>query len=181
LRNGTRIAALAAASFTLVAAGCQSNQGGTGLEGAAQPQRVVTESELRAYCPSITMRAGTSFFTRYERGGDQDPTKIIYQASISDVTRACTYDGGNVTINAAVVGRIVTGPVGGPGSITLPIRIVVVRGAEVLYSQLHNYQVTVSGGVGATQFTFSDPAITIPMPAERNVQIFAGFDEGDGS
>ncbi len=60
----------------------------------------------------------------------------------------------------------------------MPIRIVVTHGDDVLYSQLHRHQVSVSDGSAATQFVFNDPAVTIPEPAEQNVRIYAGYDEG---
>ena len=83
------------------------------------------------------------------RAAQDDPTKIIYQASISDVTRSCTRADGMLTMNVAVAGRVVPGPVGTPGNVTMPIRIVVVRGEEVLYSQLHKHQVAIGRRRGA--------------------------------
>lgn len=162
----------------LVAAGCQSSDSPTRNvpDQAARP--TVKESELRAYCPSTSLREGTSYFSTYQGNAKDDPTKVIYQASLTDTTRACTYEGGNVTINVAAAGRIVPGPSGKPGSINLPIRVAVVQGGQVLYSKLHDYKVAVSDTSAATQFSFNDPAITIPMPARNSVQIFVGFDEG---
>jgi hypothetical protein len=32
--------------------------------------------------------------------------------------------------------------------------------------------------VGATQFVFSDPAVSIPRPSTRSVVVYAGYDEG---
>ncbi len=43
---------------------------------------------------------------------------------------------GMMLINVAAAGKIITGPAGAPGAVTMPIRIVVVRGDEVLYSKL---------------------------------------------
>jgi hypothetical protein len=60
----------------------------------------------------------------------------------------------------------------------MPIRVAVVRGDEVLYSKLHSFQTTISDTSSATQFVFNDPAVTIPEPAEQNVRIYAGYDEG---
>jgi hypothetical protein len=131
---------------------------------------------LQAFCPRVQLREGTATFRSYAKGGQDDATKLIYQASVSDVTRACTYSDQGITMNVAVAGRIVTGPAGGAGSITLPLRVAVIRGSEVLYSQLHQH--TVAAGTGTTQFIFNDPAVTIPAGAERSVQIYAGFDEG---
>ncbi|MDP3896005.1 MAG: hypothetical protein Q8Q62_04955 [Mesorhizobium sp.] len=166
-----------AGSFMLIAAGCQSNDtaGTLDVAGAGSKEKV-TQEELLSYCPVVSLREGTAYFNTYTKDGKDDPAKIIYQASISDVTRSCTNSGGMMTMNVAVAGRVVPGPVGQAGTIKMPIRVVVVRGAEVVYTQLHDYQVQVGGT--ATQFVFNDPAVIFPTPAKGTVQVFAGFDEG---
>ena len=173
-----RIGALLAVSAGLLA-GCQSGGGVDALDLGNQPaEEQVKLSELRMYCPEIQLRQGTAYFSTYARGGEDDPSKIVYQASIADVTRRCTNNNGQLNINVAVAGRIVPGPQGKAGTITMPIRVAIVQGSETLYSQLYKHPVTVGDTIGATQFIFSDPTISIPVPARQNVLIFAGYDEG---
>lgn len=161
----------------LALAGCQSS-GGTDMAAAPEPVR---ESELRAFCPQVQLRQGTAFYSSYQRGGQDDPQRLVHQASISNVTRACSYaSDGSITMNVGVAGRVVPGPQGSAGQSTLPIRIAVVQGTTVLYSQLHQYPVNVQDTAGATQFVFNDPAVTIPRPEGTNIVVFAGFDEGPG-
>jgi hypothetical protein len=62
--------------------------------------------------------------------------------------------------------------------VTLPIRVAVTRGDEVLYSQLHRQEVAVTDKSAASQFLFKDPNVVIPIPPERNVRVQLGFDEG---
>jgi hypothetical protein len=172
------LTALAVSGFMIAVAGCQSGDSAAvlGSADAPPPPEKIAASELRAYCPKVSLREGTAFFNTYAKGGQDDPAKIIYQASITDVTRSCARADGMMTMNVAVAGKVVPGPVGSPGTVTMPIRIAVMRGDEVLYSQLHKYPVTV--GDVASQFVFSDPNVTFPIPAEPNVQVFAGYDEG---
>lgn len=167
-------------------AGCQSGGaldlglGGWGsqkAEPAAPPAGTITADELRAYCPRVTLRSGTAFYSTYERGGDGDKDRIVYQASITDVTRSCRYDGGMLNMEVAAAGRVVPGPVAKDGTITMPIRIAVVRGEEVLYSKLHQHQTSIAALSPATQFVFKDPAVSIPAPTARNIEIYVGFDE----
>ena len=167
--------------FMLVVAGCQSGDKASALDVSSdskQAEQKVTEAELRGYCPKVTLRDGTAFFNTYQKGAQDDATKIIYQASITDVTRTCSSADGSMTMNVAVAGKIVPGPAFAAGSINMPIRIVVTRGDEVLYSQLHRHQVAISDGSAATQFVFNDPGVSFVMPPERVVSVFAGFDEG---
>jgi hypothetical protein len=187
LNDGRFLARFGFLGFMLAVAGCQSGDStsvlgvGDSSDSAPKtaPEGKVLQSELRAYCPPVTLREGTAFFSTYEKKGDADPTKLMYQSSISAVTRSCSYGGGMITMNIAVAGRVVPGPVATDGSVTMPIRIVVsdASGAP-LYSQLHKYEVSVSKASGATQFVFNDPNVTFAQPAPGTVQVFAGYDEG---
>ena len=193
-------AGTALVGFMLDAAGCQSSDGGLlGMGGdkqAVKPEAgKVTATSLRAYCPKVTLRAGTAYYNTYGKGGrkaatdtgaddlstgDQqnDSSNIIYPAAITDVTRDCTHADGTMTINVAVAGKVVPGPLAKPGSITMPIRVAVMHGTDVLYSKLHQYKLQVSDMSAATQFVFSDPNIAVPEPAAADYQVFAGYDEG---
>lgn len=162
----------------LALSACQSNDSSgvlnvTGSDG--QPQKITAE-ELLAFCPSIGVRDGGAFFNSYEKGGDADATKLIYQASISDTTRACSFASGTMTINVAIAGRVVMGPVGKAGTVNLPIRVSVTRGEEVLYSQLNQHSVNIAAG--STQFMFNDPSAAIASTNDRNVRITVGFEQG---
>ena len=169
------------------------------------PDPKVLQSQLLAYCPKVTLRDGTAYFNTYAKGGQKpkkkadaavqdaqaaepapdgtivdplkDPTKIIYQASITDVTRDCTHANGSLTMKIAVAGKIVPGPMFSPGTISMPIRVAVMHGTDVLYSQLHPYQVQVSNPSTATQFVFTDSNIVVPEPTAKDYQAFAGYDE----
>lgn len=183
LRN---LAAATVVVLLLALAGCQSDVGSVlGLGSKAdrqqteqQDQEKILASELQAFCPKVTLREGTAYYTTYAKGGDGDRKQVIYQASITDVTRSCARANGMLNMTVAVAGRIIPGPKGAPGTINMPIRVVAVRGAEVLYSKIHQYQVAVADTASATQFVFSDPAVTMPIPQGTDVQIFAGYDEG---
>lgn len=167
-------------------AGCQS--GGAGgpfnlgkqQKPAAVEEGQVLESELRAYCPPVSLRSGTAFFTKYVGNDESDPQKAVYQAAISDVTRSCRYSGGSATMTIAVAGKVVPGPSGRAGTVTLPIRVVATRGGEVVYSKLFAQAVTISDTSQSVQFVFTDPNVTIPAPVDRGIKVLAGFDEGGG-
>jgi hypothetical protein len=180
--TGAGMAALVALGF--LAVGCQSGDTlgalGVGGERSERQQETVAVEELRAYCPSVALREGTAFFNTYERGGDGDPARLVYQAAINDITRSCSYNGQNITVNVAVAGRVVPGPRGQSGTVTMPIRVAAVRGSQVLYSELHQFQVQIADTAGATQFIFSDPNVSFALPPERGVRIFVGYDEGPG-
>ncbi|MHA6685081.1 hypothetical protein [Mesorhizobium sp. A556] len=190
--NGRFLAGVALSGFMLAVAGCQSSDKGVLGVGGDQQAKVedtrVKASDLLAYCPAITLRAGTAYYNTYAKGGkkkadaadaEQDASAdIVYQAAITEVTRDCSRNAGQMTLNIAVAGKVVPGPKGAPGTITMPIRVVVVHGSDVLYSQLHQYKLQVSDMSAATQFVFNDPNVVVPEPTAKDYQVFAGYDEG---
>lgn len=180
--SGSSLSGLAALVFVGVAvSGCQSGNPLSALDlrgDRAETQReVVVAEELRAFCPPVALRENNSIERIYERGGDGDASRVVYQASIAAVTRSCQYNGPMVTANVAVAGRVVPGPRGQMGNVTLPIRITVLRGSDVIYSQLHQHPVQIADIAGATQFVFNDPNITFELPPDRGIRIIAGFED----
>ncbi|MGX5805689.1 hypothetical protein ACWGS9_31380 [Bradyrhizobium sp. Arg314] len=217
--NRRLVAGLALTGFMLAAAGCQSSDNGILDFGLGKKDPTVPPppqdpkilaSQLRAYCPKVTLREGTAYFNTYAKGGtakprkkkgdaaaeaeaaaaaaqtgpngqpidpNRDPSKIVYQASVTDVTRDCTHANGQMSMKIAVAGKVVPGPLFAPGTVTMPIRIAVQRGGEVLYSQLHQYQVQVTDASAATQFVFVDSNVVVPEPSARDYQAYAGYDE----
>lgn len=148
--------------------------------GENQPAKEqISESVLRAYCPPLQLRSGTSFYTAYKNRAEQTAKNVIYQASIDELTRSCVYNAdGSATMTVAVAGKVVTGPAGSAGTINLPIRVVVLRSGDVVASTLHKYGVTVTDTSGATQFIYNDPTLAIPGPVNAALQVFVGFDRG---
>ncbi|HEY6630128.1 MAG TPA: hypothetical protein VIZ90_01620 [Rhizobiaceae bacterium] len=138
----------------------------------------VLASELRAYCPTVTLKEDTGYINRYAKGGEEDPAKLSWQASINEVTRSCSRQTGMLAMQVALAGRVVPGPAGAGGTVTLPIRITVLRGdGEVLYSQTQNHQVGL-GGNQAQQFLVKDSNVVVPIPENNTLQVVAGFDTG---
>ena len=168
---------------SILLAGCQSGgSGGGGTSAGAQPADTpagaVRENELRAYCPELSLRDGTAFHTTYEGNAQGDPDRIIYLASITETSRSCKYGEGAGSITVAIAGKVVPGPKGRTGTVNLPIRVVLLRGSDVIFSQLYRHPVTIADVSGATQFVLTVPDIQVPGGIDRSVQMMAGFDEG---
>ncbi len=219
--SGRFFAGLALTGFMLAAAGCQSSDNGILGFGKKDttppppPDPRVLASQLQAYCPRVTLRDGTAFFSTYAKDVQKpkpkakpmpkprnkaeaeqqaqeaqiaanaaaaetppdESARIIYQASITDVTRDCVRANGQLSMKIAVAGKVVPGPMFSPGTITMPIRTAVMHGTDVLYSQIHQYQVQVTDPSVATQFVFTDSNVVVPEPSAQDYQAFAGYDE----
>jgi hypothetical protein len=173
--------------FAVGLSGCSTSGGGTvdpnspKAQATAEAQKRITATELLAFCPTVTIREGTSVLTNYGKSSDKTPENLIYQASISDQTRSCQSTDGTMTMNVAVAGKIVPGAKFSPGSVTVPIRVAVIQGTDVLYSKLIKQAVSATDSGAATQFVFNDPNVTFPKPTAQNIQVFIGFDEGPES
>ncbi|MEM6461469.1 MAG: hypothetical protein AAF724_06105 [Pseudomonadota bacterium] len=174
--------------FAVVLAACNSsgiNTLGLGQDTQRQAREpetdpVLGEKIVQGACPPIKLRDGTSYYRKYERGGEEDPSKVVYQAAIADTTRQCSITGDQMNIQVVAAGRAQAGPAGASGTITMPIRVAVVENGtnRVLYSELTEFQTSLPDGTPTTQFLFNDPEVNIPIAASRSVQIFIGFDEG---
>lgn len=187
LLNARFLTPLCLAGFIATVAGCQSDDATTVLDpntgGGTQqqaPEGKVLQSELRAYCPQVTLRSDATVFNTYEKkkSEEEDPAKLVFRSSISAATRKCSYAPGSMTMDVAVAGRVVPGPLAKDGTVTMPIKIEVKRGDEVLYSNVAKYEVAVNKASGATQFIYNDPNVTFPTPEPGTLQVYAGYDLG---
>lgn len=146
--------------------------GGTAIDSVTQAPIV------QGFCPEVRLREGTAYFRTYARGGEGDPEKVIHQASITETTRQCRTDGTTMTMTVQATGRVLAGPAGGPGGVVLPVRVVVMAGDEVLYSELQKQTVTLPQGEPTTQFLFTNSKVAFPAASSRAVKIWVGFDPG---
>ena len=134
------------------------------------------------YCPPVQIRSGTGSMTVYERGHENEPNSVRYLASVTQTARQCTLAGDTLTIKVGVAGRVVAGPKGSAGNVTLPIRIAVVKqlgGAGPLYSQLFKVPVSLAAPTFGANYEQVYDQVTVTVgPNDRNLIVFVGFDEG---
>lgn len=167
---------------SILAAGCQSGDAGSVLSlggKAAAPDTdssKVKLSDLRGYCPKVTLRDTDAVLNVYAKGGQDDPAKLLYQASISDVTRSCSHANGTLSITVAVAGKVVPGPAAVPGTVTLPLRITALQGDEQISSQLYQQPVQLADANSAVQFVIDDSSLNIPEPQQPDLRIYAGYE-----
>jgi len=153
--------------------GCTKISSSTNSVTPSEPR--ISESEIRAYCPRVSLTEGDAFTTLYERGGEDDPARIIYRVAFDKVTRACRYGDGQITMEVAAAGRVVPGPKFNQTSLTLPIYVRARRGEEVLYEKNHPFKLDSLTSNEATQFLFKDDRVIFAQPEARNVFVFVGF------
>ena len=135
-----------------------------------------TAASPSVYCPRLRLREGTETLRRQAGGEADDASAVVWQASITDTARECRYADGRLTIRVGVAGRVIAGPRGGPGAVTVPLRIVVVKDPEeVLASELRQVSVTIPASLSVGFSHVAD--VTVPSPGEdRDYIVYAGFD-----
>jgi len=198
MRNNKVAAGALLIGLAFAISACQSDSARKAADaGTMQAPPPPTADELAAYCPSVNLRSGTAFYDVYAKGtkkkkASSDETgatgqtsdtgdnsdNVVYQASISQVTRNCKTANGTMTMTIAAAGKIVTGPQGKTGQVTLPIRVAVLRGDQVLYSNLAHYPVEIKSTAAATQFIYTNQSVSFAAPKSHDTLVFVGFDAG---
>jgi hypothetical protein len=129
------------------------------------------------YCPTIKVRPGTEAIIQYAKTGEQTGDNIRYQQTITRTARECRYVGGQLSLKIGVAGRVAAGPKGGPGKIVVPVRIAVLKGDSVTYSEMQKIEVELTNPQLASDFA---RVIEVPVasgPSESDVEILIGFDD----
>jgi hypothetical protein len=144
-------------------------------EEAATRQRLL--AALVDYCPPVEIKLGATAYSVYERGGEGEPSRLRYQASLSQFPRSCVDEAGTLTIQLGLAGYLLAGPRGGPGSVTIPLHVQVVQDIDtVVFDRV--FPTPASIPVGAVRGEYSRvEAIVVPSPPRENMRIVIGFDQ----
>jgi hypothetical protein len=146
---------------------------GTGTTASGATAQVV-----QGACPQIYMKDADAIYRSYAGGARTgDAEKLAYQASIANYTRQCTLNETNLTMTVVAQMRVLAGPAGNSGNVTLPVRITVLDGEDVLYSEVTNFPANVSS-TAATQVLFRKDGIKLPVGSGALVRVNIGFDQG---
>jgi len=144
---------------------------------AAAPQPVASDIE----CPSVEYRQGAATMA-VNNPGSENALDLRYQASFTQSARECILRGNNLNIKVGVQGRIVLGPAGGPGSVSIPLRYALVReGLEpkTLWTKLFMVPVTITENQLNLPWIHVEEEMTVPRPSDEELEayvIYIGFD-----
>lgn len=157
----------------------------TNASGATQPV-------VQGSCPQIYMRDQDAILRTYAKGGkkpaansansqpDAQPTdQIVYQASFGDYTRQCSLNEQNLTMTIVAQVRVLAGPAGSSGSVTVPVRIAAVDGQDTINTETIPFTVQIPPGQTATQALFRHDGFKLPVGSGALVRVNIGFDQGN--
>jgi hypothetical protein len=151
----------------------------TGTFAAAPSQ---TQASIDFDCPTVDYRQGAATLTVNDSKAENAALSLKYQASFVKTARECDVRGDMVTIRVGVQGRVVVGPAGGPGTVTVPLRYALVReGIEprTIWTKLFAVPVMVSSSQLNVPFTHIEEEMTVPVPSRGELAayiVYIGFD-----
>jgi hypothetical protein len=150
--------------------------------GVTQPASP-TASAPEIDCPGVDIRAGASTLNVAAKTGDAKAGDLRYQLSFGQTARECAVQGGTMSIKVGVQGRVILGPMGGPGQVDVPLRYAVVREGpqpKTIVTKFKRIPVIVAPDQTYVQFVDIEDALTFPMPPGAELDayvVYVGFDE----
>jgi hypothetical protein len=136
--------------------------------------------EIAHGCPRLSISPRGNHLTIYEDGRAGDGLAIMHRGEITKTARECQIEPGRVTVKYGFSGRVLLGPRGKPGSVTLPVNVVVTDSKREKIagdSMSVGVAVAVDNPIGyfsaVRSVTFDIPEGTRPGEFE----VFVGFDQ----
>lgn len=132
------------------------------------------------YCPELRILEGADINRTYERGRQDDADHVIWQASFSKTARECLYERDNsLTLKVGLSGRVIAGPKGGAGTVSVPVKVALVKFQEaVITTQPYTFDVAIPASGSAT-FTEVRELVVSQLGGSRDYIVYVGFDVGE--
>jgi hypothetical protein len=133
---------------------------------AKGPQTAAT-AQGDVTCPTVEVRQGASTLT-ISPAGEKSAMSVKYQGEFVRTARNCTVANGSMAMRIGVEGRIIVGPMGGPGEVDVPLRIAVVQespgGMRAIATKFVRIPVTLGPSDGSALFTHVEEGLSFPVP-----------------
>jgi hypothetical protein len=75
------------------------------------------------HCPQVVAWPRDRLVTVYQGGQTGDAKAVVHRGEITKMSRECQFYGGRVVVKYGFAGRVLLGPKGGPGTVSLPVNI----------------------------------------------------------
>ncbi|MGE0701158.1 MAG: hypothetical protein AB7O57_18835 [Hyphomicrobiaceae bacterium] len=139
--RGTAVRLLLVAAVSGLVAGCglgsfTSGLGGGLFGGSSKPNEdpllaaargqdtyTGTLGEVSSQCPRVVVPPRDNHVTIYEPGRAGDGLAVMHRGELTKTARECQINGTTVTVKYGFEGRVLLGPKGRPGVVSLPIKV----------------------------------------------------------
>jgi hypothetical protein len=134
-------------------------------------------------CPVLQVEGGQRYVTFYEGNRVGDANSVVHRGEITKTARECQGVEGQVVVKYGVAGRVLLGPKGKPGTITLPVTMQVLDKAKgKVRAEPFAVTVTITKENPLAYFSLVRD-VTIPVkqgtqPADYSITL--AFDKGKG-
>ena len=130
---------------------------------APKPVESVANDIERVECPVVDVEEGGGFAQIGSGAG------LRHQFAISDTARECSVANKQISIRVGVAGRVIVGPAGGAGTVSMPVRIGIRREADkkILTSKVVNITATIPSGGSNTTFAVVSEPLIVPWLREE--------------
>jgi hypothetical protein len=138
--------------------------------GVTQPHSP-TPTAPEVECPGVDIRTGASTMN------------VAAKFSFGQTARECAVQGANLSMKVGVQGRVILGPMGGPGQVDVPVRYAVVREGpqpKTVITKFKRISVIVPPAQTHVQFVDIEEGLTFPLPSRSELDayvVYVGFDE----
>lgn len=134
-------------------------------------------------CPEIVVRQNEVYYDFYAPNALHDPKNVRYQAVISKKARQCDFRPDYIAIKLGFAGRVLVGPAGGPGEVTLPVRAEFAgKGDKVVWTKTYKIKVTLPPNSESQFFAHvTDDLVYQLRYGEKldDFRIYVGFEKED--
>ena len=131
-------------------------------------------------CPRFQVFPRDHHVTIYETGKVGDGLAVVHRGEITQTARECQVEGGRVTVKYGFSGRVLLGPRGRNGTVTLPVAVFV---ADAKRERILNDKLTIDVVIGADKpIGYFSAVRTVTFPVAEGARageydIFVGFDQ----
>jgi hypothetical protein len=133
-------------------------------------------------CPGVEIRQGASTFQQSAEDNGSAALSLRYQANFIRFARECALRAGNVVMKVGVEGRVILGPAGTAGALTLPVRLAVVKEGlepQTIWTKFYMVPVVMPPGQPNVLFTHVEEDMSFPNPPGDDLDkyvVYVGFD-----
>jgi hypothetical protein len=141
-----------------------------------------TAADSAIDCPRVDVRQGAGTYSLNAEGDQSAALSLRVQATFGQTARECHVNAGMLTIKVGVQGRVVLGPAGTPGDVTVPLRYALVQDGiepKTLWTKFYQVPVNVPPDLTNVPFTHVQQDMTVPLPKNADLDayvIYVGFD-----
>ena len=128
-------------------------------------------------CPTLDIAAGDKSVTFNAPGTAGDSLGVMHRGEITNSARECAPAPSGLTVKYGFSGRVLLGPMGKPGTLTLPAKVTVLDGSRATV-KTEKLRVVVNVPAGSTAGYFSEVReIVLPIAPGARYRVYVGFDQ----